>query len=370
MVAYQKAAQAFGDDNFVFIAYDDPRLLTPDGMDRVARLAEAVGPAQIGGVLRVESLDAMPLLWTIDDLLLVLERLPAFWRSRALRSGATARQGPRRQNEPIDGRRRGPRGEGRPGSPGRAQGPSDPPPPVSRHGDRRLGDDDRRRRPPEEDRAAQGRGDDRCAAAGGRSVRGRPPPGPTRCGRAAGAAGRRLREHRARRPDARRGRHVPDRRGDAVGGPEPLVGGRPDPLGLGGLAGDRGNPGHVPPQAVAFGRPAGRADHRADDARRKPPGDPFPRRPPPRGRPPRRRASDPPRRRGADPLVRDHRRNRLRRAADQRRHPDPAVRRDPGHLHAGRRTAGDGHLAGRDAAPVPAGSPGPPRLASRGSRRR
>src|SRR5512135_1108296 len=63
MVAYQAAAKAFGDDNFVFVAYDDPRLLTPDGMDRVSRLARAVGPEKIGGVLRVESLDAMPMLW-------------------------------------------------------------------------------------------------------------------------------------------------------------------------------------------------------------------------------------------------------------------------------------------------------------------
>ena len=84
MVAYQAAATAFGDDNFVFVAYDDLRLLTPDGMDRVARLTRAVGPGKIGGVLRVESLDAMPMLWVIDDLLLALERMPAFLRTRAL----------------------------------------------------------------------------------------------------------------------------------------------------------------------------------------------------------------------------------------------------------------------------------------------
>ena len=38
MVAYQKAAQAFGDDNFVFVAYDDPELLTP-GRDGPRRRA-------------------------------------------------------------------------------------------------------------------------------------------------------------------------------------------------------------------------------------------------------------------------------------------------------------------------------------------
>ena len=58
MARYQAAAKVFGDDNFVFIAYDDPELLTAAGMDRVAELAAAVGPAQINGVLRVESLDA------------------------------------------------------------------------------------------------------------------------------------------------------------------------------------------------------------------------------------------------------------------------------------------------------------------------
>ena len=112
MVAYQAAAKAFGDDNFVFVAYDDPRLLTPDGMDRVSRLARAVGPEKIGGVLRVESLDAMPLLWVIDDLLLALERMPAFLRTRALEHGAAAGQGIRPEGQCADGRRRGPRGEG------------------------------------------------------------------------------------------------------------------------------------------------------------------------------------------------------------------------------------------------------------------
>src|SRR2546430_8797599 len=54
MAAYQAAAKVFGDDNFVFIAYDDPDLLTPAGMDRVAELAAAVGPTQIKSVLRVQ----------------------------------------------------------------------------------------------------------------------------------------------------------------------------------------------------------------------------------------------------------------------------------------------------------------------------
>ena len=43
MAVYQKAARSFGDDNFVFLAYDDPELVTPGGLDRVAELAAAVG---------------------------------------------------------------------------------------------------------------------------------------------------------------------------------------------------------------------------------------------------------------------------------------------------------------------------------------
>ena len=93
MTAYQAAAKVFGDDNFVFVAYDDPALLTPAGMDRVAELAEAVGPAAIPGVLRVESLDAMPLLWTIDDTLLALDKLPAFARNLALNTAKRGMKG-------------------------------------------------------------------------------------------------------------------------------------------------------------------------------------------------------------------------------------------------------------------------------------
>ena len=84
MRVYQQAAQTFGDDNFVFLVYDDPELLTPAGLDRVSELAAAVAPERIAGVQRVESLDAMPLLWAIDDALLALDRLPAIARNLAL----------------------------------------------------------------------------------------------------------------------------------------------------------------------------------------------------------------------------------------------------------------------------------------------
>jgi predicted RND superfamily exporter protein len=83
MAVYQKAAATFGDDNFAFVVYDDPALLTPDGMDRVAELAAALGPDHMQGVQRVESIDAMPLLWAIDDAMLALDRLPAFARNFA-----------------------------------------------------------------------------------------------------------------------------------------------------------------------------------------------------------------------------------------------------------------------------------------------
>jgi predicted RND superfamily exporter protein len=89
MAAYQEAAKRFGDDNFVFIAYDDPELLTAAGMDRVAELAAAVGPAVLASVVRVESLDAMPLLWEIDATLLNVDRLPPLLRNATL---AAARQ--------------------------------------------------------------------------------------------------------------------------------------------------------------------------------------------------------------------------------------------------------------------------------------
>ena len=81
ILAYREASETFGDDNFVFLVYDDPELLTPQGMDRVAELAASVAPSKIEGVLRVESLDAMPQLWMIDEILLKVEKLPRFARN-------------------------------------------------------------------------------------------------------------------------------------------------------------------------------------------------------------------------------------------------------------------------------------------------
>ena len=84
MAVYQKAASSFGDDNFVFLAYDDPDLVSPRGLERVAELAAAVVPGKIAGVSRVESLDAMPLVWSLDDVLIKLNRLPVPLQKAAL----------------------------------------------------------------------------------------------------------------------------------------------------------------------------------------------------------------------------------------------------------------------------------------------
>ncbi|APW59576.1 efflux RND transporter permease subunit [Paludisphaera borealis] len=84
MGVYQKAAATFGDDNFVFLVYDDPEVISPAGLDRAAELAAAVAPEKIPGVLRIESLDAMPLVWALDDVLLAMDKLPAFAHKLAL----------------------------------------------------------------------------------------------------------------------------------------------------------------------------------------------------------------------------------------------------------------------------------------------
>ncbi len=84
VVAYQRASAAFGNDNVIFVTYDDPELLTPGGMDRVAELASAVRPGKIEAVTDVQSLDRMPLFWQVDDGLAALVKAPAFARRLAV----------------------------------------------------------------------------------------------------------------------------------------------------------------------------------------------------------------------------------------------------------------------------------------------
>ncbi len=75
VISYRKAATLFGNDQLVFLVYDDPDLLTAAGMDRVAELASMVGPDKIDGVTRVESLEGMPALWKVEENFLALNKV-------------------------------------------------------------------------------------------------------------------------------------------------------------------------------------------------------------------------------------------------------------------------------------------------------
>ncbi|MFO0960503.1 MAG: MMPL family transporter [Isosphaeraceae bacterium] len=72
VVSYREAARLFGNDQLVFLVYEDPELITAGGMDRIAELGAAIGPDRIDGVVRVESLDAMPALWKVEENFLAL----------------------------------------------------------------------------------------------------------------------------------------------------------------------------------------------------------------------------------------------------------------------------------------------------------
>ena len=88
MAVYQQAAKTFGDDNFIFLVYDDPASHLARGVDRVSDLAASVGASTSRPCSTVESLDAMPLLWSIDDALLALDRLPRMLRDAAFRTAS------------------------------------------------------------------------------------------------------------------------------------------------------------------------------------------------------------------------------------------------------------------------------------------
>ena len=90
VIDYKKASSLFGNDNLIFISYDDPELLTPEGLARVAELATAVGPDRVPAVVEVQSLDRMPAFWTIDDGLIGLVSLPSFARAAATRLAKNA----------------------------------------------------------------------------------------------------------------------------------------------------------------------------------------------------------------------------------------------------------------------------------------
>lgn len=84
VVDYQRSSALFGNDNFVFVGYDDPELISPAGMGRLSELAAALRPVE--AVVGVDSLDAQPPFWTIDDGLAALEKTPRRLRDRLLRA--------------------------------------------------------------------------------------------------------------------------------------------------------------------------------------------------------------------------------------------------------------------------------------------
>ena len=90
VIEYKKASAAFGNDNIVFVSYDDAELLTPDGMKRLAELAENLGHRHVDAVVETQSLDAMPPFWEIDDRLIQIVKLSPFARSAAVVAGIKA----------------------------------------------------------------------------------------------------------------------------------------------------------------------------------------------------------------------------------------------------------------------------------------
>lgn len=84
VIEYTKASKAFGNDNIVFVSYDDPKLLTNEGMERLAQLAASLGHRHVEAVVDVQSLDAMPPFWDIDDRLIRIVKMSPLARSVAL----------------------------------------------------------------------------------------------------------------------------------------------------------------------------------------------------------------------------------------------------------------------------------------------
>ena len=203
-------------------------LLTPDGLNRVSELAAAVAPDRIPGVQRVESLDAMPLLWAIDDALLALDRLPSFARNMALNAAQrTVKDVDLKTNAmTVNGAVKAAGND--PAALAALKDRLDTASAFPWDADRLERDVHRGRGPIAEDKPAQRDRDGCRSSRRGRSIRGAARAGPAGGRRPAGASGRRLRGDRDRRPSAGRRRHDPDRRGDAIGSSEPLVGDRPD----------------------------------------------------------------------------------------------------------------------------------------------
>ena len=168
MRVYQQAAKTFGDDNFVFVVYDDPELLTPAGLDRVAELAAAVAPQRIEGVQRVESLDAMPLSLGGRRRLARARPLAGIPAQPGLEHREKHHQEHRPEDQRHDGQRGGPGFVGESNGALGAEGSPDEASAVPRDADRLQRDDDGRGGAVEEDARAQRDRDRRRAARGGR----------------------------------------------------------------------------------------------------------------------------------------------------------------------------------------------------------
>ena len=66
LLSYEKTKRAFGGDQIIFVAYDDPHLWTSEGMNRVRILADRISE-DVPGVERVDAVDQMPVPWLVDD---------------------------------------------------------------------------------------------------------------------------------------------------------------------------------------------------------------------------------------------------------------------------------------------------------------
>ena len=66
LLSYEQSKRAFGGDQIIFVAYDDPQLWTEAGMDRVRILADRI-TAEVPDVERVDAVDQMPVPWLVDD---------------------------------------------------------------------------------------------------------------------------------------------------------------------------------------------------------------------------------------------------------------------------------------------------------------
>ncbi len=144
MAIYQKAAAIFGDDNFVFVVYDDPDLLTPGGHGSRGRTG--CGARWRPCVLASSGsnrLTQMPLVWAIDDALLALDKLARVCPQPGHEGSQADREERRSEIKLDDGRRR--RALGRtPAQLAGAQGPPGPAPALSGHADRSNRQDRRR----------------------------------------------------------------------------------------------------------------------------------------------------------------------------------------------------------------------------------